>query len=257
MKPGMRKLPAIILGIGLLGIGLAACSHDTGFKKASPTVQATTNMQLAIEYMKLGKLANSRDLIERALSEDPGNPDVQMTAGLVYERLNEMPKADRAYSAAYRLGKGDPNIQNAYGAFLCRTGKAAAGEKLLAEVARNLAYQTPEVALVNAGVCVQGTGDLVDAERYFSRALAVRPNLPEAMVQLGAIALERGDAAQARDLVQRYLAANPPTSEVLWLGVRAERKLGDTTAAAAYARRVQAEFPNSEQAQMMRSGIDR
>jgi hypothetical protein len=27
--------------------------------------------------------------------------------------------------------------------------------------------------------------------------------------------------------------------------------------AAAYARRVQAEFPNSEQAQMLRSGIDR
>ncbi len=101
------------------------------------------------------------------------------------------------------------------------------------------------------------TGDLVDAERYFNRALAVRPNLPEAMLQLGNIAFDRGDAAQARDLVQRYLAVNPPTSEVLWLGVRAERKLGDATAAAAYARRVQAEFPNSEQAQMMRTGIDR
>ena len=248
----IRTLAAIILGIGL-----AACSHDTGFKKATPAVQAATNMQLAIEYMKLGKLANSRDLMERALTEDPGNPDVQMTAGLVYERLNEMPKAERAYSAGYRLGKGDPNIQNTYAGFLCRTGKAAAGEKLFAEVARNPLYQTPEVALVNAGVCVRATGDLVDAERYFSRALAVRPNLPEAMVQLGTIALDRGDAAQARDLVQRYLGANPPTSEVLWLGVRAERKLGDTTAAAAYARRVQAEFPNSEQAQIMRSGIDR
>jgi type IV pilus assembly protein PilF len=252
MRLGTTKLPAIILGIGL-----AACSHDTGFKKATPAVQAATNMQLAIEYMKLGKLANSRDLMERALTEDPGNPDVQMTAGLVYERLNEMSKAERAYSTGYRLGKGDPNIQNTYAGFLCRTGKAVAGEKLFAEVARNPLYQTPEVALVNAGVCVRATGDVVDAERYFSRALAVRPNLPEAMVQLGTIALDRGDAAQARDLVQRYLAANPPTSEVLWLGVRAERKLGDTTAAAAYARRVQAEFPNSEQAQMMRSGIDR
>jgi type IV pilus assembly protein PilF len=195
--------------------------------------------------------------MERALAEDPGNADVQMTAGLLYERLNEMPKAERAYSTGYRLGKGDPNIQNNYAGFLCRTGKAVAGEKLFAEVARNPLYQTPEVALVNAGVCVRATGDLVDAERYFSRALAVHPNLPEAMVQLGTIALDRGDAVQARDLVQRYLAANPPTSEVLWLGVRAERKLGDTTAAAAYARRVQAEFPNSEQAQMMRTGIDR
>jgi type IV pilus assembly protein PilF len=50
---------------------------------------------------------------------------------------------------------------------------------------------------------------------------------------------------------------NAPSPEILWLGYRAERKLGDSTAAAVYARRVQTEFPNSEQAQTMRSGIDR
>jgi type IV pilus assembly protein PilF len=77
------------------------------------------------------------------------------------------------------------------------------------------------------------------------------------MLQLGNIAFDRGDAAQARDTVLRYLAVNPPTAEVLWLGFRAERKLGDATMAAGYARRVQTEFPNSDQAQMMRSGIDR
>jgi Tfp pilus assembly protein PilF len=57
--------------------------------------------------------------------------------------------------------------------------------------------------------------------------------------------------------VQRYLAVNPATPEVLWLGFRAQRKLGDATAAAGFARRVQTEFPNSEQARLMRSGVDR
>jgi type IV pilus assembly protein PilF len=241
----------------IFGSCLAACSHDSGFKKASPAVTAATNVQLAIEYLKIGKLAASRDFMERALSQDPGNPDIQMTAGLVYERVNDMPRAERAYSTAFRLGKRDPNIQNTYAGFLCRTGKAVAGEKLFAEVARDPLYQTPEVALVNAGVCVRGTGDMVDAERYFNRALTIRPNLPEALLQLGNIAFDRGDAAQALDIVQRYLAVNVPTSEVLWLGFRVERKLGDTTAAALYARRVQTEFPDSEQAQMMRSGADR
>jgi type IV pilus assembly protein PilF len=252
MKSSTVKLLAVMLG-GCL----AACSSNSAFKKASPSVTAATNMQLAIEYMKLGKLATSRDFMERALSGDPGNPNVQMTAGLVYERLNDMPKAERAYSTAYRLGKKDPNIENAYAGFLCRTGKAVAGEKLFTEVASNPLYQTPEVALINAGVCVRGTGDVVDAERYFNRALAIHPNLPEALLQLGNIAFDRGDAAQARDIVQRYLAVNAPTSEVLWLGFRAERKMGDATAAAGFARRVQTEFPNSDQAQMMRSGVDR
>jgi type IV pilus assembly protein PilF len=252
----MKAISAKMLPL-ILALCLAACSHNSDFKKASPAVTAATNMQLAIEYLKLGKLAASRDFMERALSEDPGNADVQMTAGLVYERVNDMPKAERAYSAGFRLAKGDPNFQNTYAGYLCRTGKAAAGEKLFAEVARNPVYQTPEVALVNAGVCARGTGDVIDAERYFNRALAIRPNMPEAMLQLGNIAFDRGDTAQARDVVQRYLAVNAPTAEVLWLGFRVQRKLGDATAAAGFARRVQTEFPNSDQAQMMRSGVDR
>lgn len=252
----MKFNRAIMLGIVMMS-GLAACSHNQGFKKASPAVQAQTNMQLAIEYLRLGKLANARDFIEAALSQDPGNADVQMTAGLVYERLQDAKKAERGYSTGYRIGKDDPNIANTYAGFLCRSGKTQAGEKLFTEVARNPLYQTPEVALVNAGVCVRSTGDLVDAEKYFNQALAIRPNMPEAMLQLGNIAFDRGDAAQARDIVQRYLAVHPPTPEVLWLGFRVERKLGDSTAAAGYARRVQNDFPDSEQALKMRSGIDR
>jgi type IV pilus assembly protein PilF len=228
-----------------------------GGRKPEPAQAAVANMQMALEYMRINNLARAQERIERALKEAPENPNVQETAGLVYERLNEMSKAQRAFSAAARLGKQDPAIQNSYAGFLCRTGKAAAGEKLFLEVARNPIYPTPEVALLNAGVCVGGAGDVVDAERYFKRALAIRPNMPEALLQLGDLAYDRGDAAQALDLVQRYLAVNAPSPEILWLGYRAERKLGDSTAAAGYARRVQSEFPNSEQAQTMRSGIDR
>ena len=252
MKSGTGKM----LALGLICC-LAACGQDKGFKKSSPAVAASTNMQLAIEYLRLGEMIKSRDTIERALSQAPGNPDVQMTAGLIYERLNDMPKADRAYVTGYRLGKGDPNTQNNYAGYLCRTGKAIEGEKLFLQVASSPLYRTPEVALVNAGVCSRGTGDVLDAERYFNKALAIRPNMPEALLQLGNIAFDRGDAEQAREIVKRYLAVNPPTAEVLWLGFRAERKLGDAVAAAGYARRVQSEYPDSQQAQMMRSGVDR
>jgi type IV pilus assembly protein PilF len=242
----------------LLLLCLAACAHkDNQFKKSSPQQMAATDVQLAIEYMKLGKLANSREFVERALKEDPTNANVQLTSGIVYERLRENALAESGYATAYRIGRKDPNIVNAYGSFLCRTGKAIAGEKLLVEAANDPVYPTPEVALLNAGQCVRGAGNLVDAERYFSRALAIRPNMPEAMLQLGNISFDRGDAAEALSQVQRFLAVNPPTPEILWLGFRAQRKLGDKVAAAGYARRVQTEFPDSEQAQMMRAGIDR
>jgi type IV pilus assembly protein PilF len=253
----MRPRGLVAVTVAVLGSTLAACMHSGLAPGKSGAQAAAVNVQLAIEYMKIGKLASSRETVERALTQDPGNANVQLTAGLVYERLNETAKAGRAYATAARLGKQDPNIQNNYAGFLCRTGKAAAGEKLFNEVARNPLYQTPEVALVNAGVCVGSNGDALDADRYFNRALAIRPNMPEALLQLGDLAVARGDGAQALDIVQRYLAVNPPTPEALWLGFRAQRKLGDAAAAAAFARRVQTEFPNSEQAQLMRSGVDR
>lgn len=236
---------------------LAACAHSSKNTANDPKQAAALNAQLAIEYLKLDKLASARDFAERALKQDPDSANVQLSAGLVYERLNEMPKAEHAYSAAARIGRRDPNMQNNYAGFLCRTGKTAAGEKLFAQVARDPLYQTPEVALVNAGVCLHSAGDVVDAERYFDRALAIRPNMPEAQLQLANIAFERGDAAHAREIIQRDLSVNPPTAELLWLGLRVERKLGDSAAAANFARRIQVEFPDSEQARRMRSGIDR
>ncbi len=256
-----RALPAMLAALAVL---LCAChSPPPAYqppdrtRKPEPEQAAIANMQMAIEYMRLNNLAQARVRIERALGEAPQNASVQETAGLVYERLNEMSKAQHAFSTAARLGKQDPAIQNSYAGFLCRTGKVAAGEKLFVEVARDPAYQTPEVALLNAGVCVGGAGDVVDAERYFNKALALKPNMPEALLQLGNLAFDRGDAKQALEYLQRFLAVNPPTPEILWLGFRAERKLGDDTAAAGYARRVQTEFPDSAQAQQMRAGVSR
>ena len=246
-----------VIGTLVMLVAVGGCVHSGLAPGKTGAQAAAVNVQLAIEYLKIGKLAAAREHIERGMQQDPDNANVQSTAGLVYERLNETAKAERAYSAAARLGKADPNIQNNYAGFLCRTGKAAAGEKLFGEVARNPAYQTPEVALVNAGVCVQSTGDALDAQRYFTRALAIRPNMPEAVLQLGNLAMDSGDAAQALEYTERYLAVNAPSAEVLWLGFRAQRKLGNATGAAGFARRVQAEFPNSEQAQLMRSGADR
>lgn len=247
----MRYLAAVCV------LALSACVQNTVAPGKSPEAAASVNTQLAIEYMRLGKLGTSREMIERALKQDPRSASVQATAGLIYERLGESAKAEHSYATAARLGRDDPNIQNTYAGFLCRTGRAVEGEKLFVEVARNPTYLTPEVALVNAGVCVRGAGDNINSERYFRQALAIHPNLAEALLQLGNLEFDRGDADQAREEVQRYLAVNPATPEVLWLGMRAERKLGDATAAASYARRLQTEFPTSEQAQMMRAGIDR
>jgi len=180
---------------------------------------------------------------------------VQATAGLVYEQLQDMPKAEHAFAAAERIGRKDPTIQNSYAGFLCRTHKVAEGEKLFLKVSRDPLYLTPEVAIVNAGVCVHSAGDNITAEKYFRQALTVHPNMGEALLQLGNLLLERDDASQALVYVLRDLQLNPPSADALWLGFRTERKLGDEEAAAGYARRLKTDFPASDQARMLESGV--
>ena len=265
MKKGRPiRLVFALFAAAALASALSAChsspppyQQPDRRRKPEPAQAAIANMKMALEYLRVNNLAPARDRIERALGEAPDNANVQETAGLVYERLNDLPKAKHAFSAAARLGKNDPNILNSYAGFLCRTGKTAEGEKLFIEAAKDPVYRTPEVALLNAGVCLGSSGDVVDSERYFNRALTIKPNMPEALLQLGNLAFSRGDYTQALDDVQRYLAVNPPSAEVLWLGFRTERKLGDTPAAVAFGRRIEAEFPDSEQARMLHAGIDR
>jgi type IV pilus assembly protein PilF len=263
-----KRLPigriVALLATAALAAALSAChsspppyQQPDRHRKPVPAEAAVANMKMALEYLRLNNLAPARERIERALSEAPDNPNVQETAGLVYERLNDLPKAKRAFAAAARLGKDEPDILNSYAGFLCRTGRPAEGEKLFIQVAQNPAYRTPEVALLNAGVCLGSSGDVVDSERYFNRALTIKPNMPEALVQLGNLAYSRGDYKLALDDVERYLAVNPPSAEVLWLGFRTQRKLGDNAAAIVYGRRLQTEFPDSDQAQQLHAGVAR
>lgn len=247
-----RLTPILVVAAAVL----AGCVPSTLAPGKTPQRAAEINMQLAIEYMKLDKLAIAHEFIEKALSQDSGNATVQMTAGLVYERMNEAGKADKAFATAARIGRDDPNILNNYAGFLCRTHRAAEGEKLFLQVVRSPLYQTPEVAMLNAGVCLRGTDDAT-AEKYFRQTLSMRPNMPDALLYLGDMVLDQGDARQTMTLVERYLAFNPAGPDILMLGLRAERKLGDDTAAAGYARRLKTEFPDSEQARSMQSGLTR
>jgi type IV pilus assembly protein PilF len=222
----------------------------------SPKQAAQVNEQLAIEYMRLGKLAYAREFAERAVSQDPDSANAQLTAGLVYERLEEVGKADHAFEAASRLGRNDPSIQNNYAGYLCRRHRATEGEALLLKVAKNPMYQTPEVAYLNAGVCLRGTNDLA-AEGYLRQALQIRPTMPEALLQLGDLELAKDDPEQTALIVQRYLGANPASPDILWLGIQSQRKLGDETLAGEYTRRLQKEFPDSPQARALQTAPPR
>lgn len=248
------------MAIGLLFAAtlIGACTTTTTVnrdRKEKPADAAKYNALLGIEYLKMGQLAAARDKIQRALEKDPNMPVAHTAAGILYDRLNEPDRADKHFRTAIRLDPSDPELLNQYGVFLCRQNKVADGEKLILQAAADPIYATPYLAYTNAGLCMSGAGRQADAEKYYLKALQMRPKFTRALAELAELKYAQGENLQARGYIERYIVANkelltpdPDLPGMLWLGVRVERALQNPTTAEVYARRLRSEFPKTDQA---------
>jgi type IV pilus assembly protein PilF len=211
------------------------------------------NARLAMEYLKREQLQVAQQKIEKALLQNPKDVNVQLSAGLVYERLNDKKRAEKHFRQALKADANSPEAQNALGAFLCRNGQHEKGEAMFMAAARNQVYRTPVVAYTNAGVCARSDGDLDRAEQYLRQALNMHMEYPETYAQLAGVMYDRGNYLQARAFVERFLAIAPVTADVLLLGHKIELALKDTAAAAAFSDRLRKEYPDSEQVRTLDS----
>ena len=215
------------------------------------------NARLAMEYLKRDELQVAQEKIEKALAQNPKDANVQLSAGLVYERLHDTKQAEKHFRQAVRVAPDSPEALNALGAFLCRNKQQEKGQEMFAKAAANPLYRTPFVAYTNAGVCARSAGNLEQAERYLRQALASQVDYPETYAQLAGVLHERGSNLQARAFVERYLAVAPATPDMLLLGHNIEVAMKDDSAAAVFRERLEKEFPDSEQARAVASLPDR
>jgi type IV pilus assembly protein PilF len=229
----------------------AAVDAQTPGDRESLAKAAAVNTQLGLEYMRQGNLEAARDKIEKAVRQNPHTAETQMAAGFLYDRLGDQRKALAHYEEAAKLGKDNADVLNNVAVYLCRNGEFKRGEQyFLAAVASPL-YKTPEVGYTNAGRCARADGRAKDAEQYFRKALSLKPDQADALLQMAQLEHEGGTDLQARAFLQRYLAVAPASAQALWLGYGIERKMGDIGQAGEYARRLKVEFTTSEETELL------
>jgi Tfp pilus assembly protein PilF len=85
--------------------------------------------------------------------------------------------------------------------------------------------------------------------------LQVKPNFSEAAFQLGELQMQHGELAAARSTVDGFFASFPATPDLLLLGVRVARAQGDRLGAQRYARKLQLDFPDTDQTRAL-AGLD-
>ena len=208
---------------------------------------AADNVQLAMAYMQEGNLARAKEKLDRAMQEDPTNPNVHSVYGRFYERINDLKGAEREFREAMRLAPGDPGQLNSYGVYLCNQHRVDEGVTKMLQVANNPLYRTPEAAYTNIGVCLLTAHRDEEAESAFRRALAARPDFAEAAYQLADTELEHGRALEARAVVEKFLKQYDPTPDLLLLAWRASHALDDSRGADQYAKMLRTYFPTAEQ----------
>lgn len=232
---------------------LGACVTSSTLPPApvSEKEAAQYNMELGISYLRQGDLKTAQTKLEKAVSQDSSLATAYSALGLVYERLGDLPAAEKNYRRGLALAPGDPDALNATASFLCLQRNETAEamryfDKALA-VPESKSNSNKAMLYANAGLCAKRF-DMERAEAYLRNALAADPTYSDVLLQLADVSFSRGNHLQSRAFLERYLAASRATPEALWLGYRVERALGETAAAGRYGERLKKEFPTSVEA---------
>lgn len=233
---------------------LSACATQQNTnpynQESDNTKRAKAHTDLGAAYFQKGSYDIALKEFQIAIDFDPQYAWAYNGLGLVESALGENEKADAAFKKAIQLDPKSSEAHNNYGNFLCKNGGYTESVSHFLEAVKNPLYKTPHLAYTNAGICSLRKNDILNAEKYFARALQIQPLTHSAAYQLANIQFNRGEATQAYRTLQNTLVA-APSPEVLWLGIKISRAIGDKDSEASYAIQLRKQYPNSPEAKQL------
>lgn len=255
----MRQLLLKRLLLCVLASVLAACVTKTQQLGGDPTAgtkqvadarkRASIHTELGAKYAERGQSGVALEELRAAIAADKDYAPAYSMLGVVYMTLKENDLARQNFDRALRIAPDDAAINNNFGQFLCQTGAPRDSIPYFMKAIKDPLYQTPQLALANAGVCSLKFDDPAQADEHFQRALRIDPNLPQALFSLAQLRYNGGRFAEARALITRCNKVTEPSAESLWLALRVERKLGDRGAEASLAAQLRRNYSSSREYQ--------
>jgi type IV pilus assembly protein PilF len=223
-------------------------------EQASARERARIHTELAGSYYQRGNLGVALSEARIAVSADSDYAPAYNLLGLVYGDLREKGLAEEAFQRALKINSNDPDANHNYAWFLCENQREEESIRYFLLAVRYPLYATPQKSYTMAAVCALRKNNEKDAYEYLERALRLDSSYTPALINLAQLKYRRGELDGARVLVGRYNKIAEPTSESLWLALRIERKLGDSSASTSYANQLRRRFPGSKEYQEMQKG---
>jgi type IV pilus assembly protein PilF len=222
----------------------------------TPSEAAVTRMNLGMEYLRRGDMEQAKFNLDKALSQDPRNPDIHLAQAYFYQSVSEFDKAEKSYLKLLKLSPDHGDGLNNYGVFLCDRERFDTADVMFRKAVVVPGYVQVADTYENAAFCAMKRGQQEQALTYYRRALEYNPAKPRSLLGAADILVTQGDSAAAREYLNRYQAEHLPTPQSLWLTVRtaeAQGMLAQTLQAGTELVRL---FPDSEQARRFLANDD-
>jgi type IV pilus assembly protein PilF len=207
--------------------------------------RARLHTELGANYLQRGQFAVALDELREAVRIDPSYGLAHSIMALVHANLGEDPKAEAAFRRAIEVAPNEGDIRNQYGSFLCGQNKTEEGLAQFEAALRLPLYQTPNVALENAGSCALAAKRIRPAEAYFNRLVQVAPFSSRGYQGLAAVALSTSRYEEVQRQVELGLRTQQYTPQLYFYGACAERKLGNPLREREYRAQLKQRFADS------------
>lgn len=210
VQPGENFLQANVNLLNIMvseGDLLSASQHIERVVTASPELADNYQLLHAQALTRHDYLDAADAVLTQALTRSPNNADLRYSRALVYEKQNQLPKAEQDLRLILTREPNNPLVLNALGYMLAdRTQRLAEAQEFLLQA---VALSPEDPAIIDSlGWLYFRLGDYSEALVLLRRAYHLYPD-PEVAAHLGEVLWVIGEQDEARNVWQQSLERHP------------------------------------------------
>lgn len=260
----LSALCTVVLLAGLTGCATTAQNYEAESGRQPGTIQdderqrlAHTRLQLGAMHLSEGRHEIALGEVSQALQAYPNYPDAYNLRGWIYLSQQEYIKADASFDRALSLRPTDPDTRYNLGWSQCLQKKFDTAQMHFDVALQDprLHVQTHARTLLAKAVCLRDAGQGgAQVLALLTQAYELDAGNPAIGFNYAQALFENGDLHRARFYARRLNQGPMVSAASLWLGVRIERRLGDSAAMRELADDLERRFPASKEWQKFERG---
>jgi tetratricopeptide (TPR) repeat protein len=176
-------------------------------KAADPGLSALkAGVDQAIALAQAGKTDEALAAYADLAAKNPNVHQIPFNMGLIYAGKKDWANAEASYKKSLELKPDYAEALTSLSTIYLNTGRAAEANELLAKSAGG---STDPKILLQQGVVLFNSGKSAEAAEVFQKLVAADPTSAEPYFYLGSIAVGQGKTAECITHLEKYLSLNP------------------------------------------------